>query len=176
MLNFGGELVAIMLYMLVHNGVVRHRATLINILWLLFSKNLYVFTSFGFYHICLHLLSNQPAFGCSTIFIKVLKLPKWYQGWSLTRPDVDISKQKPPESSAPLSLSSYDWQVYSPVLSSTQSPFHPVKYWTANPSLYLEYFQIVSWLFMDLKRLTAYYYQVDHPETHRSILSWLMIV
>ena len=29
---------------------------------------------------------------------------------------------------------------------------------------------------MDLKRLTAYYYQVDHPETHRSILSWLMIV
>ena len=39
-------------------------ATLINILWLLFSKNLYVFTSFGFYHICLHLLSNQPAFGC----------------------------------------------------------------------------------------------------------------
>ena len=31
-LYFGGELVAIMLYMLVHNGVVRHRATLINIL------------------------------------------------------------------------------------------------------------------------------------------------
>ena len=29
---------------------------------------------------------------------------------------------------------------------------------------------------MDLKRLAAYYDQVDHPETHRSILSWLMIV
>ena len=101
----------------------------------------------------------------------------------LITPDVEFLQRNlrsPHLSPHPLRspLSSYDWQVLCPVLSSTQDGFHfpSVKCWTANPTLYLEYFQIVSWLFMNLKRLTAYYDQVDHPETHRSILSWLMIV
>ena len=55
--------------------------TLINIWLLLFFENLYVFTCFGFYAICLHLLGNQLHSRVNqnlyTIaFIKVLKFSK----------------------------------------------------------------------------------------------------
>ena len=92
----------------------------------------------------------------------------------LTRPDGEFLNRN---LRSPHLLSLLLWLAglhSSPIINT--SGFQPVKYWTANPTLYLECFQIVSWLFMDLKRLAAYYDQVDHPETHRSILSWLMIV
>ena len=118
-----------------------------------------------------------------TLFIATSSPPKFSQikkVFLLFADNIMMNLRSPHLSPHPLRspLSSYDWQVLCPVLSSTQDGFHfpSVKCWTANPTLYLEYFQMVSWLFMNLKRLTAYYDQVDHPETHRSILSWLMIV
>ena len=55
--------------------------TLINIWLLLFFENLYVFTCFGFYAICLHLLGNQlhsrvNQNSYTMAFIKVLKFSK----------------------------------------------------------------------------------------------------
>lgn len=55
--------------------------TLINIWLLLFFENLYVFTCFGFYAICLHLLGNQLHSRVNQnlytmAFIKVLKFSK----------------------------------------------------------------------------------------------------